>query len=347
MWAGAAICWGSLFGASYTSNIATLLACEGVLYAIGGAMLYSPCLYYASEWFVARRGLANGIIFAGTAVGGIVFPLILPTLLHNFGIYGTLRALSIIFAGMLLPALPFIRGRLPLAKVNGPTSRSSTTGVDSPEKNVIIKNRTFQILMLVNTLQAFGYFVPLVWLPTFASELNISTTNSSLLLALLNGASMIGRLTSGILSDIMDPWLLALSALMSACLAIFLLWGLLGCSFAGLIAFGLCYGSVAGGWPSMWFGFIRQVANNDPQLTTTMTGYLMLSRGFGNVFSTPISTAISKPAKSLMRGARLGFEVGDGKFENVIIFAGACFAGAVLMSGMGWGWDRSKVSQRR
>lgn len=49
MWAGAAISWASLLGASYANQVAVLLLCEGVLYAIGGAMLYSSCTYYASE----------------------------------------------------------------------------------------------------------------------------------------------------------------------------------------------------------------------------------------------------------------------------------------------------------
>lgn len=38
---------------------------QGVAYAIGGSLLYAPCISYMSEWFVVRRGLANGVIFAG------------------------------------------------------------------------------------------------------------------------------------------------------------------------------------------------------------------------------------------------------------------------------------------
>lgn len=97
----------------------------------------------------------------------------------------------------------------------------------------------------------------------------------------------------------------------------------------------------------MWSGFIGQVAKDDPQLFTTITSYLMLSRGIGNVLSTPISTAVSKPKAGKTMALKLGFEVGGGKFENIIIYAGTCFAGAVIISGMGWGWDRARSSQRR
>ena len=187
---------------------------------------------------------------------------------------------------------------------------------------------------------------------------------------------MLGRLIIGILADIVDPWLLAFSSLMGTCLTIFVLWGLLGYSLAGLIAFGLVYGSIGGAWSSMWSGFIRQVASeyialvlsprtaffgdekkghmltggyagDDPQLFATITGYLMLSRGIGNVLSTPISTAISTRGTGSTNSATLGFNVGGGKFENVIIYTGTCFAGAVLISGMGWGWDRTRSTHRR
>lgn len=30
------------------------------------ALVYAPCMSFMSEWFVQRRGMANGIMFAGT-----------------------------------------------------------------------------------------------------------------------------------------------------------------------------------------------------------------------------------------------------------------------------------------
>ena len=85
IWIGAVLCWISLFGASYATTVNQLIALLGLLYAIGGGMLafsnmlfilglnselkalvYLPCLSFLPEWFVQRRGLANGVIFAGT-----------------------------------------------------------------------------------------------------------------------------------------------------------------------------------------------------------------------------------------------------------------------------------------
>jgi len=115
-------------------------------------MLYNPCLYYMSEWFVARRGLANGVISAGTATGGLILPLILPGLLEKYGVQSTLRILAVGFTLLLVPVLPFLRGRLPIAKVRGPAARSmAETG--SWEWT---KNPALQLLFIANTLQGFG-----------------------------------------------------------------------------------------------------------------------------------------------------------------------------------------------
>jgi hypothetical protein len=163
----------------------------------------------------------------------------------------------------------------------------------------------------------------------------------------------------------MDPWLLALSTLLGTCISTFVLWGVLSHTFAGLIAFGLTYGALAGGWSSLWTGFLKKSACElifslessanidqvshlricvstvveDPQLSTTLIGYLMFSRGLGNILSTPIATALlgskSETNTSPQLHDKLGFDVGGGKYEKVIVYVGTCFAGAAIIALIG------------
>lgn len=128
-----------------------------------------------SEWFVKRRGLAGGIMNAGnenlynalyiqlnaligTAIGGLVIPLILPPLLDKYGIAKTLRALAISNIIVCVVCLPFLRGRLPENRVSGPAARAS-------DNRSWMKSRSFWVINIANTLQGFAYFVPLLWLP--------------------------------------------------------------------------------------------------------------------------------------------------------------------------------------
>lgn len=64
----------------------------------------------------------------------------------------------------------------------------------------------------------------------------------------------------GYLSDTVEPWTIAMSTLMCTSLATFIIWGILSKTFAGLLAFGVVYGVLAGGWSSLWTGFVKPFA---------------------------------------------------------------------------------------
>jgi hypothetical protein len=40
-----------------------LIANQGVIYAIGGSIVYFPALLFVDEWFIQRKGLAFGVLW--------------------------------------------------------------------------------------------------------------------------------------------------------------------------------------------------------------------------------------------------------------------------------------------
>jgi MCP family monocarboxylic acid transporter-like MFS transporter 10 len=74
-------------------------------------------------------------------------------------------------------------------------------------------------------------------------------------------ASLVSRLTFGTLSDFFSPLLIAMLSLSATALVTFLLWGVAGHAITGVLVYGLMYGVLAGGWTSLWTGFIRPVAS--------------------------------------------------------------------------------------
>ncbi|KAL1686371.1 major facilitator superfamily domain-containing protein [Schizophyllum commune] len=420
VWAGTLICFVSLFASSYARTVIQLVALQGVLYSIGGTMVYVPTIFYMSQWFVERRGVANGVMMAGTSLGGVLLPLVLPPLLARVGLGGTLRIFAGVTTAALVPFLPFIRGRVPETVGRGRGARArdvreagrgdvresdardtaSTRGdgreagrsgegsrAGGADSTTAAKRwwtePSFLLLLAVNTLQAFGYFAPMLWLPTFASELNLSPFKSSVSLSVLNAGAALGRISTGFLSDRFNPWAVAFLTLLTTALSAFVLWGVLAYTYAGLLAFSVVYGAFSGGWAALWTGLMPAGARDDPNLATTLFGWLLLTRGVGNIVSTPISTALETPvycsgstngsiaATSLSNGKLspfpssnrppssnqppglanlttaatcagktaldLGFDVAGGRFEKMIIYTGACFAGAALMVTAGWG----------
>jgi MFS transporter, MCT family, solute carrier family 16 (monocarboxylic acid transporters), member 10 len=63
----------------------------------------------------------------------------------------------------------------------------------------------------------------------------------------------------GYCSDKYDAWLLVLFNLICATFATLILWGVTSTGFAGIIAFGLTYGTFVAGFASLWTGLSRSV----------------------------------------------------------------------------------------
>ena len=53
----------SLGLSSLSTTVPHLIASQGIFYAIGGALCYSPAITFMDEWFVKRKGLAFGMMW--------------------------------------------------------------------------------------------------------------------------------------------------------------------------------------------------------------------------------------------------------------------------------------------
>ena len=88
-------------------------------------------------------------------------------------------------------------------------------------------------------------------------------------------------------------------------------------------------------------------AEDDPNLSTTLFGWLLLTRGLGNILSTPISTALeSSSMTSRTNKLDFGFDVAGGKYEKMIIYVGTCFAAGALTSVVGWFADMKSIGRQ-
>ena len=92
-----------LLAASFTDRVSHLIITQGIIYGLGGALLYNPFIFYLDEWFIERKGLAYGVFWAGTGTCGAVVPLIVDWGLDRFGVRTTLRAWAIFIVWKTLP----------------------------------------------------------------------------------------------------------------------------------------------------------------------------------------------------------------------------------------------------
>jgi MFS family permease len=308
---------GSLVGSSFATAVPTLIGSQGALYGIGCSLVYTPTILYMDEWFVARKGLAFGILSAGSGLGGVVLPFTINAAFAAFSFRTVLRAYAGALLVLLGPALWFVRPRLPPTA----TRRFDLTFLRTP---------AFLLFGLGNVLQSLGFFIPSVYLPTYAKFLGGSNSVGTVSLVLFNVASVAGCVLMGLLVDRLSvTTCIAISALGSA-VSVFLFWGFSN-ELSLLLVFSLLYGLFAGSFSSTWPGIMRSIVSKTARTEPTMVfAFLAAGRGVGNVVSGPISDILIK-APNWQGEALLGY---GSKYGPLIVFTGAtALMGGIAVSG--------------
>lgn len=318
---------------SLATSVAQLIATQGVLYAVGGSVAYSPCIVYMDEWFVKKKGLAYGIMWSGTGLTGVVLPLLLQTLLSRYGFRTTLRLWAVVVFVLTAPLAYYIKPRLPL---------SAATHAKPFDLRFVL-TRTFAVHQIANIVEASGYFLPGIYLPSYArSTLGASGALSALTVLLLNVASVFGCVAMGGLTDRLDVTTCVLISTLGATVGTFLLWGLAS-SLPVLYVFCVVYGVFAGSFSSAWPGIMKEVArrgddddgnagNADPSM---VFAFLAAGRGVGNVVSGPLSEAM---VRGLPWQGKAAAGYGSG-FGTLIVFTGITAlagGGSFLWKRIGW-----------
>lgn len=185
----------------------------------------------------------------------------------------------------------------------------------------------FYILVVANLLQAFAFYLPFIYLPSFTTDIGHSTGTAAMVLSVANLAQVFGEIGFGQLSDKVHVKFLVIISTASASLSALLLWGLLGSrSLAALITFAFLFGSFGSGFLALWARMGTLFGDKDaPMVYSTMC----FGRGIGSILSGPISSALLSLAR--LEGAVFG----AGKYAPIIWFVGSCMAGSAIVGGLG------------
>lgn len=179
---------------SFCTTVPQLIVTQGIFYAVGGSIAYASCIIYLEEWFVARRGLAFGIMWSATGLAGVVLPLVLEHLLSRHGHATTLRIFACAVFALTAPLSYFVKPRLPITRT---THHAKPL---APLKFVV--SRPFMLYQLFNIVQSVGFFLPGIYLPSYArAVLGASPFPAVVTMMLINVASVFGCVVMGSLID--------------------------------------------------------------------------------------------------------------------------------------------------
>ncbi|KAK3494904.1 major facilitator superfamily domain-containing protein [Neurospora hispaniola] len=362
---------------SFSTTVTHLIVTQGILYGIGGSIAYSPCILYLDEWFVKKKGLAYGIMWSGTGLAGVVLPPLLEHLLSEYGYQTTLRIWAVAVFVLTAPLAWFLKPRISVGgkfAASEAVSNSSTSGTTTPTSNnnnnnnnnnntnvhaapptpytpsfSFVLTRPFLFYQLFNIIEALGFFLPGIYLPSYArSVLQAQGFLTSLTLLLLNVASVFGCVAMGWFIDRLDVTTCIMLSTAGTVLGTFFLWGF-GTNLAVLYVFCVVYGFFAGSFTSAWPGIMKEVAKlghsgsaetenehgSKPVDPTMVFAFLALGRGVGNVVSGPLSETLVKELP--WQGQALaGYGSGYGgliAFTGVTALVGG---GSFLWKRLGW-----------
>ncbi|KAF4430488.1 Monocarboxylate transporter 8 [Fusarium acutatum] len=293
---GLAVTVASLTASAFVNTIAGLIATQGALYSIGCGLLFCPISHYMNEWFVERKGMALGVMWAGKSGTGIAMPFVFDALLRRIGLKATLLAWAGASAAMTLPTLVFIKPRIPL----------HTQVQVQPLSFRFLRHTSFWMMQASVIIQSLGYLMPSTYLASYASTIGLPSITGPILLALFSVASVPGGIVHGMLGDKFSATKAVTIASIGSALPIWLLWGL-SLDLANLVVFVIVYGFFAGGFSSTWSNMSTDIQRDDSAADSALIfGMLMGGRGIGFVTAGPLSGALLQ-AKAHLSNEALGY----------------------------------------
>ena len=246
-------------------------------------------------------------------------------LLSSYGFRTALRVWATALVLLSSPLIYFLRPRLPISRVSQP----SRYGLG------FLRTSAFWLLLVGLTMESMGYFIPSIYLPTFASSLGLSPSIGTMLVALVNAAGVFSNIAMGMMIDRFHVTTVVLLSTAGTTVSIFLFWGL-STALPLLCIFSIVYGFFAGGFVSTNAGVIKVIKQRDESTDVgALIGLLSAGRGIGALVSGPLSEALLNE-RPWQGKAALAYGSGYG---SLIVFTGVTAAvGGVSFLGRRLGW---------
>ncbi|UCH70716.1 MAG: MFS transporter [Candidatus Bathyarchaeota archaeon] len=232
---------------SWIVDVGQLYVFFGLLIGVGMGAAFSPPMSIAAKWFEKKRGLALGIVASGIGLGTLIMS---PLASYFIAVYGWQRAYAIV--GLIVwivtvPAALMIKaGPVEQNAVSHADNRKErTNSTDGWNVSEAVKTKGFWLVLLSNLLWVLCLQMVLVHIYYYAEDVGAASMTAAVVLALIGGCSVLGRLVIGAASDrfgIKRAWLFCL-----LCQTVIMFWLIVSNSVWMLHLFAIVFGFSHGG----------------------------------------------------------------------------------------------------
>ena len=277
-------------------------------------ILTVSALTCAAGWFNRKRGAAFGLLFTGSSIGGVVFPIMVSHLIRNVGFGWAMRICAFLILFLLIIANLTVRAY-------HPPCAQKITGAQ------LVKPLTEIQFVLVTTgffLFSYGFFAVVTYLPVQALSVGMDPNLAQYLLPILNAGSLFGRVFSGFLGDKIGRFNVFIIVCYLSGIWILALW-LPDSSDPALIAFAVLFGFSSGAFVSLVTPLVMQIS---PVAELGFrTGIILFVMAIGGLTTNPIDGAILDSA-----GGQAGLKI----FPGVFCLVGTTFVLIARIRQTGW-----------
>lgn len=228
----------------------------GILMGIGTAFSLIPVMSIIPRWFVKRRGMAMGLVMAGSALGGVIAPLLTQGLISARDWRFAYIILGVIIIVLAVPLAQFIKHSPQRAGLKPYGEDEITDDNKSPSSaaegiSLIQATRTsrFWLFGLIQIGFFFAMVVVMVHIVPHATDIGISKVIAAGILSFVSGIGIIGRLGIGFVSDRIGSRLSL--ALCLGLMTVALIWLLFATEIWMFYVFAVLFGLANGGFMTL------------------------------------------------------------------------------------------------
>lgn len=295
-----------------------------------------------AHWFMERRGLATGIAFIGGGFGGVLFPLMIQSLLPKVGWGWSIHILGFVLLVLCAISAAFCRSRVP------PRRGAETTWRETlPDPRIFMDGTGAMAATTAGLLLTdMAYFIPITYAPSYYIDRQRLSQRETLtgsaafayqLLAILNAASCVGRYAAGDLADRFGRYNTMIVSLFLCTVSVLCFW-LVDILVPNLDNVVLVVVFV------LLFGF---VSGSNVSLTPICLGQLCETQEYGRYYASCFTVVgfgvlVSIPIAGSLLGAVEA--TGKEKYWGAALFAGLCYVASFLcfvwvrVKIKGWNW---------
>jgi len=247
----------SLLLTSQANSAWQLLISYGLLLSLGTGAIYAVVNSTASRWFDKKRGFVLGITTSGGGFGAIVMAPFATYLISNFGwrtafiVMGLIAWLVISSMCLILKKDPGDMGLLPdgvksEAAQPGPQKKEIKAQLTGPSLLQASRTSNFWFLGLIWLLLSLDVHLVFVHVVPYAVDMGNSLMDAAIILALIGGTTIPGRILVGRVSDTIGRKAPAIAcALLQVGALLWLMWAQeLWMLYVFAIAFGFLWGGL-------------------------------------------------------------------------------------------------------